>query len=50
MDTATAVVIIVLIVALMFFGFTMFGNNSGNAQSVKTSYPSSGQYGAGCGR
>jgi len=51
MDNATVVVIVIFVMVLMFFGFTILGDakTTGKATSNVPSY-SGQQYGGGCGR
>ncbi len=51
MDKVTLVIIVILILALLFFGITLISsNNSANTGRVSSSYPSSQYVGGGCGR
>lgn len=53
MDTGTAIVIGVIILVVMFFGYTIMSDSNakttGNVIGNSPSYPSQ-QYGGGCGR
>ena len=49
METATLIVIVILIIALMFFGYTIFSSNS-NSGRTTGSYSAPSYSGGGCGR
>jgi len=50
MDTATLVILVIFILALLFFGYTILKSNAGSSQTGRVSYPTPSYVGGGCGR
>lgn len=51
METYMVVVIVLVVIAVLFFGFTVIGgSNTGQTGRAVSNYPSSQYAGGGCGR
>lgn len=50
MKTSTIVIIVLLILALIFFGYTMINQGNPGTGNLVSNYPSASYLGSGCGR